>query len=225
MPKLYDIRKTFELLVVESNEELKPSVDEKESQKHQMEIEKLSNVSRKFRNWYTKLFNTVTEKYGKDFCYIMGGDNDTPYKRVIILTNGKNIQDDSLVNEFKQYGDFIKLTEDLYNEIETYNSSATSYRKLENIKKDAEGNLFDYKKRKVFSGITYNSKTNGYGFLGILKDCGIPESEISEFISVIFSSEKSEQRRKLSLFYNNGEDQYDSAFIVELRYDDLQERI
>ena len=232
MPTLYEIRSFFKTLLNDSDKEMQETTLSAEEKGHDIEISSLNELKNKFRRWYDELYTLTAKKYGKDCVYLYGGENENDdYRRLIILTNGKNISGNNLSQEFLQYSDeFKKTNSDLYNSVEHYNESDDVHNKLTNVSTD----FSKYTKTKVFKDLWYNSNTEKIVFDGFHPNNTLPREET---INVIFTEkregddvvnkEKDEiyWNKKLSMIYNDGTNQYVDAFVVEQDYSSITRRI
>lgn len=232
MPTLYEIRSFFKTLLNDSDKEMQETTLSAEEKGHDIEISSLNELKNKFRRWYDELYTLTAKKYGKDCVYLYGGENENDdYRRLIILTNGKNISGNNLSQEFLQYSDeFKKTNSDLYNSVEHYNESDDVHNKLTNVSTD----FSKYTKTKVFKDLWYNSNTEKIVFDGFYPNNTLPREET---INVIFTEkregddvvnkEKDEiyWNKKLSMIYNDGTNQYVDAFVVEQDYSSVTRRI
>ena len=219
MPKLYEIRRDFETLMNQSDTQSHDSAADEEKKKHEIEIEELTKLRRMYRNWYDTFFSMSKTKYGKDFCYRLGGTTeDDDYRSVIIFTNGENIKGNDFSEEYKQFDEFFRtMTGQLKAAIDEYNNSGDVYRKLDNI---LDG--FKYPRVKTFRDIWYNNNTGKLEFDGFHSDNVLPRQET---INEIFGETEASQQRALSKFYNDGKSQYIDAFVIDLDYTDILKRI
>ena len=220
MPKLYEIRKYFKTLMNESDKDLENTTITDEEKSHELEIAELNDIRKVFRSWYDALYILAAKKYGKDFVFAYGGKTeDEDYTRIVILTNGKNIPDNNLSNEFLQYDDnFKRLNSDLFNKIENFNSSNESYRKLENVSTD----FSKYVKVKTFNELWYNDNKKEIVFDGFHRDNVLPREET---IKVIFGETDDLQKKRKRKIYDDGVNQYIDAFVIEQDYSDIKRRI
>lgn len=218
MPKLYEIRQYFKTIMNESDTDQQVTTVDDEEMGHELEIGQLDELKRLYRSWYSKLYELAAKKYGKDFAFVFGGENDDKeYERIVILTNGKNITGDNLADEYSQYdNDFRQTNIDLYNAIEKYNSSSESYRKLTNVSKD----FSQYTKVKTFNELWYNDRKKEIVFEGFHRDNVLPREET---IKVIFNEK--DKTRRLRKIYDDGVHQYIDAFVIEVDYSDVKRRI
>jgi len=218
MPKLYEIRQYFKTIMNESDTDQQVTTVDDEEMGHELEIGQLDELKRLYRSWYSKLYELASKKYGKDFAFVFGGENnDKEYERIVILTNGKNITGDNLADEYLQYdNDFKQTNIDLYNAIEKYNSSSESYRKLTNVSKD----FSQYTKVKTFNELWYNDRKKEIVFEGFHRDNVLPREET---IKVIFNEK--DRTRRLRKIYDDGVHQYIDAFVIEVDYSDVKRRI
>lgn len=218
MPKLYEIRQYFKTIMNESDTDQQVTTVDDEEMGHELEIGQLDELKRLYRSWYSKLYELAAKKYGKDFAFVFGGENDDKeYERIVILTNGKNITGDNLADEYLQYdNDFRQTNIDLYNAIEKYNSSSESYRKLTNVSKD----FSQYTKVKTFNELWYNDRKKEIVFEGFHRDNVLPREET---IKVIFNEK--DRTRRLRKIYDDGVHQYIDAFVIEVDYSDVKRRI
>ncbi len=219
MPKLYDIRKNIETLIVDSDSEGHDSSDEAEDRTHETEIQELTRLRGAYRAWYDSLYTMCCNKYGTDYCYRLGGTTeDDDYRRIIIFTNGKNISGADLSSEYLQFDEsFRKQTGDLKNAIDDFNSSSNAHRKLSNI---MEG--FKYPRVKVFRDIWINDRTRLLMFDGFTSENTLPKKET---IDVVFGNTTESQQSALKKLYNDGKYQYIDAFVIDLDYTGLKTRI
>ena len=219
MPKLFDIRKNIETLIVDSDSEAHDSSDEAEDRTHEAEIQELTKLRGAYRAWYDSLYTMCCNKYGTDYCYRLGGTTeDDDYRRVIIFTNGKNISGADLSSEYLQFDEsFRKQTGDLKNAIDEFNSSSNAHRKLSNV---MEG--FKYPRIKVFRDIWINDRTRLLMFDGFRSENTLPKKET---IDVVFGSTTESQQSALRKLYNDGKYQYIDAFVIDLDYTGLKTRI
>jgi len=219
MPKLFDIRKNIETLIVDSDSEAHDSSDEAEDKTHETEIQELTRLRGAYRAWYDSLYTMCCNKYGTDYCYRLGGTTeDDDYRRVIIFTNGKNISGADLSSEYLQFDEsFRKQTGDLKNAIDEFNSSSNAHRKLSNV---MEG--FKYPRIKVFRDIWINDRTRLLMFDGFRSENTLPKKET---IDVVFGSTTESQQSALRKLYNDGKYQYIDAFVIDLDYTGLKTRI
>ena len=220
MPKLYEIRKYFKTLMNESDKDLENTTITDEEKSHELEIAELNDIRKVFRSWYDSLYTLAAKKYGKDFVFAYGGETeDEDYTRIVILTNGKNIPDNDLSNEFLQYDDnFKRLNSDLFNKVENFNSSNESYRKLENVSTD----FSKYVKVKTFNELWYNDNKKEIVFDGFHRDNILPREET---IKVIFGGTDDLQKKRKRKIYDDGINQYIDAFVIEQDYSDIKRRI
>jgi hypothetical protein len=217
MPKLFEIRKFIKTLINESDTDMQETTVSEEESTHALEISELSKLRRNFRKWYTDLYTIASKKYGSDFVFAFGGDNeDTDYRRIVILTNGKNIEGNNLSDEFLQYDDFKKTNSDLYNLIDNYNKSNNSYRKINNISID----FSRYTKVNTFNEFWYNSKKKEIEFGGFHRNNVLPTEETTR---VMFNDQ--DRGRRFRKMYDDGVNQYLDAFIIEQDYSDIKNRI
>ena len=219
MPRLYDIKKKIDTLVVESDKELLDSANEGEENTHEIEIQELTDLRKLYRLWYESLYTTCCNQYGSDYCYRIGGETtDDDYRMVIIFTNGKNITGSDLSSAYSGFNeDFRELTGRLENGIDKFNSSSNSYRKLNNILPG-----FKYPKTRALRDIWFNDRTNLFMFDGFRQDCDLPRKET---VNAVFGGEKDKQQKVLSKLYNDGKYQYIDAFIIDLDYTSIKNRI
>ena len=219
MPKLYDIKKKIDTLVVESDKELLDSANEGEESTHEIEIQELTDLRKLYRLWYESLYTTCCNQYGSDYCYRIGGETaDDDYRMVIIFTNGKNITGSDLSSAYSGFNeDFRELTGRLKNGVDKFNSSSNSYRKLDNILPG-----FKYPKTRTLRDIWFNDRTNLFMFDGFRQDCDLPRKET---VNAVFGGEKDKQQKVLSKLYNDGKYQYIDAFIIDLDYTSIKSRI
>lgn len=219
MPKLYDIRKSIETLTVDSDDGGHDSVEDSEDATHEVEIQELTKLKGAYRTWYDALYTMCCNKYGTDYCYRLGGTSeDDDYRRVIIFTNGKNISGADLSGEYLQFDEsFRKLTGDLKNAIDQFNSSSNAHRKLSNI---MEG--FKYPRVKVFKDIWINDRTRLLMFDGFTSENTLPKQET---IKAVFGDTQYSQQEALKKLYNDGKYQYIDAFVIDLDYTGLRSRI
>lgn len=220
MPKLYEIRRDIERIINESDKNIQLSAAEGETDTHEIEIRKLTELRGMYTAWYDNFYETCCNKYGADYCYRLrtGNGDDDDYSCVFILTNGKNIASNSLRDEYLQYDEtFRELTGHLVNAIDDFNKSNTSYRKLDTIKPG-----FDYAKTKTFREVWINYRTNKYMFDGFHADNKLPTKQV---IDAVFGNESDGQQNALRKIYNDGNYQYIDAFVVSLNYSDIKTRI
>ena len=219
MPKLYDIRKTIETLLPESDENVLVTSEEGEDATHEIEIQELTKLRTMYTSWYESLYNTCCNKYGKDYCYRYGGTKeDEDYERVIILTNGENISGNDLSGAYLEFNEeFRNMTGKLMDGVDEFNASTKSYRKMPNIKDN-----FAYTKMKVFRNIWINDKTRLLMFDGFHSDCSLPKKQT---IDVVFGSTTDSQQASLKKIYGDGKYQYIDAFVIDLDYTDIKRRI
>lgn len=219
MPKLYDIRKTVETITVTSDDKLQMSTIEEEVNTHEIEIQSLDSIMKKYRTWYDALYTLVCKKYGEDYVYRFGGnDVDEDYRYVVILTNGKNIAGADLSEEYLQYDEsFRRITGELWNAVDQLNNSGNIYRKLDNVR---EG--FKYPRVRTFKEIWLNDRTRKFMMDGFHPDNVLPRKEA---LDVIFGNTEASQQKALKKIYNDGKYQYIDAFVIDLDYTDIRKRI
>jgi hypothetical protein len=218
MPKLYEIRRDFETLMNDSDNESHDTTEDEESKTHEIEIQTLTKLRNMYKSWYDSLYINCTSMYGTDYCYAFGGVEDEDYKLIVIFTNGKNIKENDLSKEFLQYDEsFRKLSDNLQSAIDEYNNSGKAYRQLDRIKEN-----FAYKKIRTLRPIWYNNRKNILTFDGFHSDNILPRKEA---IETIFGNEPTHQQNVLAKLYDDGENQYTSAFVIDLDYTDLKRRI
>lgn len=219
MPKLYEIRKIIETLTVSSDDKQQMSTLEEEVNTHEIEIQSLDSIMKKYRAWYDALYNLACKKYGEDYCYRFGGnDTDEDYRYIIILTNGKNIIGADLSEEYLQYDEsFRRITGELWNAVDQLNKSGNIYRKLDNVR---EG--FKYPRVRTFKEIWLNDRTRKFMMDGFHPDNILPRKEA---LDVVFGNTEASQQKALKKIYNDGKYQYIDAFVIDLDYTDIRKRI
>lgn len=219
MPKLYEIRRNIETLIKESDDKSHETTEESEDTTHENEIQQLTKLRGIYRNWYATFLSMAKTKYGKDFCYSLGGTNeDDDYRYVIIFTNGENIKGNDFSEEYKQFDEsFRTMTGQLKASIDEYNNSGKAYRRLNNIK---EG--FKYPRVKIFKEIWYDDRKKTLKFDGFHADNPLPRKET---LNAVFGPTTASQQNKLKTFYNDGGNQYIDAFVIDLDYTDIKRRI
>lgn len=219
MPKLYEIRKVIETLTVSSDDKQQMSTLEEEVNTHEIEIQSLNGIMKKYRTWYDALYNLACKKYGEDYCYRFGGnDTDEDYRYIIILTNGKNISGTDLSEEYLQYDEsFRRITGELWNAVDQLNNSGNIYRKLDNVR---EG--FKYPRVRTFKEIWLNDRTRKFMMDGFHPDNILPRKEA---LDVVFGNTEASQQKALKKIYNDGKYQYIDAFVIDLDYTDIRKRI
>ena len=219
MPRLYDIRKTVETLIVDSDDASHLSTIEEEVNTHEIEIQSLTDIKRQYRTWYDALYTLACNKYGEDYCYRLGGNTpEEDYRYVIIFTNGKNISGADLSEEYKGYDkSFRTQTENLMNAVNQLNKSGNIYRKLDNVKEN-----FKYPRVRVFNEIWLNDKTGLFMMNGFQTSNILPRKET---INAVFGESTYSQQKILKKLYNDGKYQYIDAFVIDLDYTDVKRRI
>ena len=219
MPKLYEIRKNYETLIKQSDDRLIDPASEGESNKHEVELQSLETIRSAYHKWYDALYIMLCERYGEDYCYRYGGEtDDEDYERVIIFTNGKTISGNSLSSHYSGFDPaFRDLTGKLMSAIDNFNSSNSSYKKLPNIKEK-----FNYPRVKVFRDIWINDRTGLLMFDGFHSENTLPKKET---IDIVFGDDTANHQKVLKKLYNDGKYQYIDAFVIDLDYTDVTNRI
>ena len=154
-----------------------------------------------------------------------------------LLTNSRTSKVDNLSEAYKQYPETFKKTNgDLYAAIEEFNNSKNGYRKLDNISKD----FSKYKRVKLFNDCYVNSNTRKVEFGGFNRECTINKTQVvnrlffSENVDLGLNGVNIEEVNKyksslkdftLSTIYSDGTDQFKDAFIIEVDYSDITNRI
>ena len=221
MPTLYEVQRNYQKIVNETNEDIQKTPLTEEEITHEEEISKLNDIKKKYVTWYEQLFNVLKVKYGKRYCFDFKYNNDKDWYRILILTNNKTLDKNDLSFEYKQFPDEFKRTNDnLYASIEEFNKE---YRELENISKD----FSKYTRVSLFNECYVNRNTRNVEFGGFSKENTLDRVQV---VNRLFRSNGDDNNESLKNFtlstiYNNGNNQYIDAYVIEVDYSDIQNRI
>ena len=239
MPTLYEIHQHFKWLLKQSANEMLDTTLTSEELTHADEIEKLRDIKSKYQNWYQELFNLLKVKYNKRYCFDFRDtkDENSDWHKILILTNAETSSVDNLSEAYKQYSEsFKKTNDDLYAAIEDFNNSENNYKKLQNISKD----FSKYTRVKLFNDCYVNRNTRKIEFGGFSRECKLNKTEIvnrlfyGEHSDVDFSKINADEINKyqsslkdftLSTIYGDGRNQYIDAYLIDVDYSDIDNRI
>ena len=214
MPTLYEIHKNYLKVINNTNKDIQKTPLTEEEISHTEEIAKLKDIKNKYQNWYEYLFNVLKSKYGKRYCFDFKYNKDKDWYRIIVLTNSKTIDKNNLSSDYEQFPDeFKRRNDNLYASIEEFNNT---YTELNNISKD----FSKYSRVSLFNECYVNRNTRKIEFGGFSKENRLDRVQI---VNRLFNSDNNEFT--LSTIYNNGNDQYIDAFVIEVDYSDIQNRI
>lgn len=245
MPTLYEIHSDFKRLIQSSDSEMEKTTLTEEEKTHEQEIATLKEIRNKYQLWYEQLFNLLKVKYGKRYCFDFKENiqKDADWYRILILTNSKTEGEHDLSQQYTQYSnEFKKTNDDLYAAIEDFNASGNSYKALKNVSKD----FSEYTRIKLFKDCYVNRNTRKIEFGGFSRENKLNRVQVVNrlFHSDVAANEISGDTASteinaewinkhgstikdytLSTIYNDGIDQYKDAFLIEVDYSDLKRRI
>ena len=235
MPTLVDIMEEMKLSNFTNNSvDITTSLTEEESY-HTEEIEELTSLKNKFRNWYETLFNLLCLRYGKEYCFLFKEDGDDgEYYRILVLANNSVSMESTseLDYEYEKFPDsFKQINQDLYSAVETYNAKGSSFKKLNNVSYDFK----DYTYSNLFNKLFVNGEQK-IVFNGFHKNCNLPKTQVVRHVfygikytgdtnEEITQKENQHKRHVLSTIYGNGVDQYVGCYNIEVDYRSIRDRI
>lgn len=231
MPTLYEVHSDFKKLIQTSNDEMEHTTLTEEEKKHEKELAQLNDIRGKYQLWYQKLFDVLKEKYGKRYCFDFrdSKETDADWYRIIILTNDRTQGESNLSKEYTQFPEeFKEETNNLYTTIENFNSNGNSYKELKNVSKD----FSEYTRVKLFNDCYVNSKTRKVEFGGFHPDNRLNRVQVVNRLFHNSNAQYEEEKDRdiykdytLSTIYNDGVNQYKDAYLIEVDYTDLKNRI
>ena len=236
MPTLFEIQENFRTILEESDKEMLPTTITKEEMTHADEIKSLEEIKVKYQDWYGNLYNELVKKYGKRYVFDFKENNsDADWYRILILTNNDTSQEENLSNEYTQFSDtFKKSNDDLYAAIEEFNRNKNSYKKLDNISKD----FTKYTRQLVFNNCYVNRNSRKIEFNGFNREYKGNKTQIVNRLFHANVSEDSDANKEwvnkygntikeytLSTIYNDGVNQYVYAYFIDVDYRDIKRRI
>lgn len=225
IPTLYEVFRNVKQVVKETTE-INSVIDE-EANTHENEITDLNALKDIYTLWYSTLFNILTNRFGKEYCYLF--TEDGCHYRILVLANNKTKDLLSLYPEYNNFPDEFKdIHKNLISAINEYNSKNTSFKKLDNISED----FSDYKRCNLFNPLFINA-SNEIVFNGFSKKNTLPETDVFKhvFKGVSFSGENASveadeyKKHVLSTIYNDGADQYIDCYAVNVDYSGIDLRI
>lgn len=218
MLTLCDVKYYIEKALATANNEAQDDSITHEEDTHEEEILKLKGIMDSYKKWYESLFSLVQERYGKEYCFLFKEKGDDGcYYRILILTNNSSIGNPDLSEDYLMYPDsFKKINRDVYATVNEYNSSGYRYKLLNNVSLD----FSVYSRQELFRD-AYVTNDGNVVLNGFSDNCVLPRQEI---ISVMVNGNGG-KKLPYTVYGADGTDQYKDAFVIEVDYSDIKQRL
>ena len=192
---------------------------DREEATHEDERRQLSEINKKYHEWYTQLAADLIKKYGKDLCIpFFTSEKQDEFVGVLILVSRED-KNDNLSFDATQFSDNLKtLTNELNSTIKSYNESYASFNKLDFVSEDFSSVV----KNKLFNPLYVDVHDRTIKFNGFHVDNKIHRALINKYL---FPTKEKEEDILRKIYNNDGVKQFIDCFYIDVDYTKLTNRI
>lgn len=211
-----------------------------EESRHDDELQELGSLEMLYTQWYETLFGVCVSRYGEDRCFMFGGrdvggsDNGSSHRRIIILAADGSAP--TLADEFKSYpSGFKSVHSALISAVEDYNKSdkPSRFRKLPS----PSAGFDEYFLKAVFNDVFVDGNDT-LRFGGFDPMNPLPQTEVINKLfhevgdlpedadeAAVKGAAQERKRHMLNVIWNKGVNQLTHAYVIELDYSSITDRV
>lgn len=217
MPTMVEIMTKYNEAITKS-QAVNTTIDREEAT-HEDERRQLSEINKKYHEWYTQLAADLIKKYGKDLCIpFFTSEKQDEFVGVLILVSRED-KNDNLSFDATQFSDNLKtLTNELNSTIKSYNESYASFNKLDFVSEDFSSVV----KNKLFNPLYVDVHDRTIKFNGFHVDNKIHRALINKYL---FPTKEKEEDILRKIYNNDGVKQFIDCFYIDVDYTKLTNRI
>ena len=217
MPTMVEIMTKYNEAITKS-QAVNTTIDREEAT-HEDERRQLSEINKKYHEWYTQLAADLIKKYGKDLCIpFFTSEKQDEFVGVLILVSRED-KNDNLSFDATQFSDNLKtLTNELNSTIKSYNESYVSFNKLDFVSEDFSSVV----KNKLFNPLYVDVHDRTIKFNGFHVDNQIHRALINKYL---FPTKEKEEDILRKIYNNDGVKQFIDCFYIDVDYTKLTNRI
>lgn len=217
MPTLVEIMTKYNEAITKS-QAVNTTIDREEAT-HEDERRQLSEINKKYHEWYTQLAADLIKKYGKDLCIpFFTNEKQDEFVGILILVSRED-KNDNLSFDATQFSDNLKtLTNELNSTIKSYNESYASFSKLDFVSEDFSSVV----KNKLFNPLYVDVYDRTIKFNGFHVDNQVHRALINKYL---FPTEDKKKDILRKIYNNDGVKQFIDCFYIDVDYTKITNRI
>ena len=217
MPTLVEIMTKYNEAITKS-QAVNTTIDREEAT-HEDERRQLSEINKKYHEWYTQLAAYLIKKYGKDLCIpFFTNEKQDEFVGILILVSRED-KNDNLSFDATQFSDNLKtLTNELNSTIKSYNESYASFSKLDFVSEDFSSVV----KNKLFNPLYVDVYDRTIKFNGFHVDNQVHRALINKYL---FPTEDKKKDILRKIYNNDGVKQFIDCFYIDVDYTKITNRI